>query len=78
MRKFYSDCYGKLYDHNGTVGTSDKAPIEYAVEILNEQQRQIESLLNKVAEYYERECNVCKHADYCSPTNHRCGFEKKK
>lgn len=50
MRKFYSDCWGHLRDHNGIIGISDTSPIEHAVEILNEQQGQIESLLKKVSE----------------------------
>jgi len=28
------------------------------------------------SEAEERECAVCKHADYCSPTNHQCQFER--
>lgn len=75
MRYFYSDSLGRLHDHNGVIGDS-KSSLRCAVEILNEQQRQIEGLLNKFAAYYEKDCDVCKHADYCSPTNHRCGFEK--
>ena len=49
MRKFSSDCWGNLHDHNGKIGTSDRPGVEYAVEILNEQQRQIRDLLEKLA-----------------------------
>jgi hypothetical protein len=51
MREFHCDCWGRLHDHNGLIGTSDKPDVEYAVEILNEQQRQIEDLLETVAMY---------------------------
>jgi len=58
MRTFTYDCWGKLNDHNGTIGTSDKPAIHYAVEILNEQQRQIERLLSKNAELTESMINI--------------------
>jgi hypothetical protein len=58
MKRFTSDCWGKLHDHNGVIGGSDRAPIEYAVEILNEQQRQIEGLLEKVDRGGEQSCHL--------------------
>ena len=44
MRIFFSDCYGHLLDHSGVIGTFDRPGIDYAVEILNEQQKEIERI----------------------------------
>lgn len=44
MRFFYSDCFGHLCDHNGIIGTSYRPSMEYAVEILNKQQQQLEDV----------------------------------
>jgi len=48
MRIFNTDCYGNLNDHNGRIGTSDKPPIYYAVEILNKQAERIKELEEKI------------------------------
>lgn len=48
--KYWYDAWGHLMNHDGVVGTSDKAPIHYAVGLLN----QMEAALSQAREDVER------------------------
>lgn len=62
---YYYDSWCKLHDHKGVIGTSDKPPIHYAVNLLNRLTKQL-TASQKECKRLKAEVQSLQYPSYCA------------